>query len=99
VALQAASRRPSAWECTGCEHDDFLCIRLPVPEHLLDDPDLLRVGDLDGHHGADRRVQGSHHDISGWAKAAWIVLIIVLPFVGVLIYLIAYSAGIAERRG
>jgi len=26
------------------------------------------------------------------------VLIIVLPFVGVLIYLIAYSAGIAERR-
>jgi len=27
------------------------------------------------------------------------VLIIVLPFVGVLIYLIAYSAGIAERRG
>ena len=41
----------------------------------------------------------SHHDISGWAKAAWIVLIIVLPFVDVLIYLIAYSAGTAERRG
>ena len=37
-------------------------------------------------------------DLSGWAKAAWVVLIIVLPFVGVLCYLIAYSAGIAERR-
>ena len=36
--------------------------------------------------------------VSGWAKAAWVVLIIVLPFVGVLIYLIVYSAEIAERR-
>jgi Phospholipase_D-nuclease N-terminal len=40
----------------------------------------------------------SRHDISGWGKAGWVVLIIVLPFVGVLFYLIAYSAGIAERR-
>jgi len=40
----------------------------------------------------------SRIDLSGWGKAAWVVLIIVLPFVGVLIYLIAYSAGIAERR-
>ncbi len=37
-------------------------------------------------------------DLSGWGKAAWVVLIIILPFIGVLIYLIAYSAGIAERR-
>ncbi len=37
-------------------------------------------------------------DISGWSKAGWIVLIIVLPFVGVLCYLIAYSGGISERR-
>jgi hypothetical protein len=37
-------------------------------------------------------------DLSGWGKAGWVVLIIVLPFLGVLIYLIAYSAGIAERR-
>ena len=37
-------------------------------------------------------------DLSGWAKAAWVVFIIVLPFLGVLCYLIAYSAGIAERR-
>jgi hypothetical protein len=40
----------------------------------------------------------SRHDLSGWGKAGWVVLIIVLPFIGVLIYLIAYSAGIAERR-
>ena len=37
-------------------------------------------------------------DLSGWAKAGWVVFIIVLPFIGVLCYLIAYSAGIAERR-
>jgi hypothetical protein len=28
-------------------------------------------------------------DMSGWAKAGWIVLIVLLPFLGVLIYLIA----------
>jgi hypothetical protein len=40
----------------------------------------------------------SRPDLSGWAKAAWVVFVIVLPFLGVLCYLIAYSAGIAERR-
>jgi hypothetical protein len=40
----------------------------------------------------------SRIDLSGWAKAGWVVFIIVLPFLGVLCYLIAYSAGIAERR-
>ena len=29
------------------------------------------------------------HDLSGWAKAGWIVLIVLLPLVGVLIYVIA----------
>src|SRR5882757_9140983 len=29
------------------------------------------------------------NDIHGWAKAGWVFLIVVLPFVGVLIYLIA----------
>ncbi len=38
------------------------------------------------------------HDLSGWAKAGWIVLVIVLPYFGVFIYLIANSQGIAERR-
>ena len=29
------------------------------------------------------------HDISGWGKAAWSIFVIFLPFLGVLIYLIA----------
>ena len=37
------------------------------------------------------------HDISGWVKALWIIFVILLPFLGVLIYLIAESKGIAER--
>jgi hypothetical protein len=37
-------------------------------------------------------------DLSGWGKAAWIVFLIVLPFVGVLAYLIAHHDGMAERR-
>jgi hypothetical protein len=40
----------------------------------------------------------SRRDISGWAKAAWTVFVIVLPFLGVLVYLIANSDKMAERR-
>ncbi|HUA49569.1 MAG TPA: PLDc N-terminal domain-containing protein [Solirubrobacteraceae bacterium] len=36
-------------------------------------------------------------DISGWGKAAWVVLIVILPWIGVLIYLIANHDGMAER--
>ncbi len=38
------------------------------------------------------------HDIGGWTKAAWIILVIVLPFLGVLIYLIVEHKGMAERN-
>ncbi|HZV52895.1 MAG TPA: SHOCT domain-containing protein [Candidatus Dormibacteraeota bacterium] len=38
------------------------------------------------------------HDVSGWAKAAWTVFVIVLPFLGVLIYLVTQSRGMAERQ-
>ncbi|HKN94812.1 MAG TPA: SHOCT domain-containing protein [Thermoleophilaceae bacterium] len=38
------------------------------------------------------------HDISGWVKAGWSALIIVLPLLGVLIYLIAQGKHMAERR-
>lgn len=38
------------------------------------------------------------HDISGWVKALWIIFVIVLPFLGILIYLITQSHGIAERN-
>ncbi len=37
-------------------------------------------------------------DVSGWLKAGWVVLLVVLPFLGVLIYLIANTKGMAERR-
>jgi hypothetical protein len=37
-------------------------------------------------------------DLSGWAKAAWTVFMIVLPFVGALAYLIANHDGMAERN-
>lgn len=38
-------------------------------------------------------------DISGWGKAAWCVFVIVLPFLGVLAYLIFNHDGMAERSG
>ena len=37
-------------------------------------------------------------DIGGWSKAAWIVFLIVLPFLGALVYLIAQHDGMAERN-
>jgi hypothetical protein len=37
-------------------------------------------------------------DISGWAKAGWVVALIILPFLGTLIYLIAHGKGLTERR-
>jgi hypothetical protein len=38
------------------------------------------------------------HDISGWRKAAWVVFIVALPWIGVLTYLIVNHATMAERR-
>jgi putative oligomerization/nucleic acid binding protein/phospholipase D-like protein len=37
-------------------------------------------------------------DLSGWGKAAWVVFLIILPFLGVLIYLIAEGKAMTERR-
>lgn len=37
------------------------------------------------------------HDVSGWMKAAWTVFVIVLPYIGVLAYLITQSRGMSER--
>jgi hypothetical protein len=37
-------------------------------------------------------------DLSGWAKAGWVILLIVLPFLGTLIYVIANGKGMTERR-
>jgi hypothetical protein len=38
------------------------------------------------------------HDISGWAKAGWVVFVVILPWIGVLAYLIFNHDGMAERR-
>jgi len=40
----------------------------------------------------------SRHDISGWAKAGWTVFVIILPFLGIFIYLIAEGKGMGERN-
>ena len=38
------------------------------------------------------------HDISGWGKAAWTLLVVVLPYLGVFLYLITQGKEMAERR-
>ena len=38
------------------------------------------------------------HDISGWAKAIWVILLIVFPYIGIFIYLISQHRGMAERQ-
>ena len=38
------------------------------------------------------------HDISGWIKALWVVAWIVVPYLGVLAYLIFQGRGMAERN-
>ncbi len=37
------------------------------------------------------------NDLSGWAKAGWVLFMIVLPFLGALIYLIARGKSMQER--
>ena len=37
-------------------------------------------------------------DASGFTKAAWIIFVIILPYLGVLIYLIANHDGMADRN-
>ena len=38
------------------------------------------------------------HDMGGMAKALWVIFIIILPFLGILVYLIARGGGLQERR-
>ena len=37
-------------------------------------------------------------DLSGWGKTGWIVFTIVLPFLGVFVYLITQGSGMTERN-
>jgi hypothetical protein len=38
------------------------------------------------------------HTMNGWAKAGWVILLIVLPLLGALIYLIVRGGSIASRE-
>ena len=38
------------------------------------------------------------HDLGGWSKALWAIFIIVLPFLGVFVYLIARGGKMHERQ-
>jgi ABC-type multidrug transport system fused ATPase/permease subunit len=37
------------------------------------------------------------HDLSGWAKALWFIFILILPLIGVLVYLIARGGKMHEH--
>jgi hypothetical protein len=37
-------------------------------------------------------------DISGWAKAAWLIFTLVVPFLGVFVYIIAQGKGMTSRN-
>jgi ABC-type multidrug transport system fused ATPase/permease subunit len=37
------------------------------------------------------------HEVSGWGKAAWVIFLIIFPFLTALVYLIVRGNGMAER--
>jgi hypothetical protein len=37
------------------------------------------------------------HDLSGWAKALWVIFVIILPYLGVFVYLIARGHKMQEH--
>jgi ABC-type multidrug transport system fused ATPase/permease subunit len=37
------------------------------------------------------------HDLAGWAKALWVIFVIILPLLGILVYLIARGSKMHER--
>jgi putative oligomerization/nucleic acid binding protein/phospholipase D-like protein len=39
----------------------------------------------------------SRTDLSGWAKAGWTLFVIILPFLGIFVYLIAQGKSMGER--
>ena len=38
------------------------------------------------------------HDISGWGKALWVIVVLLFPYIGVFAYLISQGKGMAERN-
>jgi hypothetical protein len=39
-----------------------------------------------------------NHDMSGWLKALWIVLLIFIPYITALVYLVIYGSDMRERQ-
>ena len=39
-----------------------------------------------------------NHEMNGWIKALWILVLFVIPFLSPLIYIIVYGRGMAERQ-
>jgi hypothetical protein len=37
------------------------------------------------------------HDVSGFAKVIWVIVLIVLPYIGIFAYLLTQGRGMAER--
>ena len=37
------------------------------------------------------------HAMSGWAKAAWIIFLVFIPYISMIVYLIARGSGMRER--
>ncbi|MFE2284641.1 PLDc N-terminal domain-containing protein [Streptomyces sp. NPDC059443] len=37
------------------------------------------------------------HELNGWAKAGWLVLVLLLPYIGVFVYLIARGRSMGQR--
>ena len=37
------------------------------------------------------------HDLGGWGKALWAIFVVIVPFLGVLVYVIARGRGMSER--
>ncbi len=39
-----------------------------------------------------------NHDMSGWLKALWILLLVFIPYVTALVYLVVYGSDMRERQ-
>lgn len=38
------------------------------------------------------------HDVSGFSKVLWVILLIILPYIGIFAYLLTQGRGMAERN-
>jgi len=39
-----------------------------------------------------------NHEMSGWAKAAWLILLVFIPYITALVYLVVYHNDMRERQ-